>query len=118
MRRQDALDSFKATYHLGYKRKGEQEKMCKMDMIKKIEELQSWENLMEEAKAEIESIKDTIKTEMLKENSEEMEVGKYIVRYTNVTSNRFDSASFKKALPEIYKIYLKQSVSRRFSISA
>ena len=83
--------------------------MCKMDMIKKIEELQSWENLMEEAKAEIESIKDTIKTEMLKENSEEMEVGKYIVRYTNVTSNRFDSASFKKALPEIYKIYLKQS---------
>ena len=28
--------------------------MCKMDMIKKIEELQSWENLMEEAKAEIE----------------------------------------------------------------
>ena len=92
--------------------------MCKMDMIKKIEELQSWENLMEEAKAEIESIKDTIKTEMLKENSEEMEVGKYIVRYTNVTSNRFDSASFKKALPEIYKIYLKQSVSRRFSNSA
>ena len=88
--------------------------MCKMDMIKKIEELQSWENLMEEAKAEIESIK----TEMLKENSEEMEVGKYIVRYTNVTSNRFDSASFKKALPEIYKIYLKQSVSRRFFISA
>ena len=44
MRRQDALDSFKATYHLGYKRKGEQEKMCKMDMIKKIEELQSWES--------------------------------------------------------------------------
>lgn len=35
--------------------------MCKMDMIKKIEELQSWENLIEEAKAEIESIKIPLK---------------------------------------------------------
>lgn len=29
MRRQDALDSFKATYHLEYKRKGEQKKCVK-----------------------------------------------------------------------------------------
>ena len=56
--------------------------MCKMDMIKKIEELQSWENLMEEAKAEIESIKDTIKTEMLKENFDA-----YAVSFTNTGSN-------------------------------
>lgn len=92
--------------------------MSKMDMIKKIEELNAWEELMEEAKAEIEAIRDTIKAEMLANGLEEVEVGKYIVRYTNITSNRFDSATFKKVMPEVCKAYLKQSISRRFSISA
>ena len=92
--------------------------MSKMDMIKKIEELNAWEELMEEAKAEIEAIRDTIKAEMLANDVEELAVGKYIVRYTNITSNRFDSSTFKKVMPEIYKAYLKQSISRRFSISA
>ena len=87
-------------------------------MIKKIEELNAWEELMEEAKAEIEAIRDTIKAEMLANGLEEVEAGKYIVRYTNITSNRFDSATFKKVMPEVYKAYLKQSISRRFSISA
>lgn len=92
--------------------------MSKMDMIKKIEELNAWEELMEEAKAEIEAIRDILKAEMLANDVEELAVGKYIVRYTNITSNRFDSSTFKKVMPEIYKAYLKQSISRRFSISA
>ena len=92
--------------------------MSKMDMIKKIEELNAWEELMEEAKAEIESIRDILKAEMHANDVEELAVGKYIVRYTNITSNRFDSSTFKKVMPEIYKAYLKQSISRRFSISA
>lgn len=91
--------------------------MSKMDMIKKIEELNAWEELMEEAKAEIEAIRDILKAEMLANDVEELAVGKYIVRYTNITSNRFDSSTFKKVMPEIYKAYLKQSISRRFSIS-
>ena len=73
---------------------------------------------MEEAKAEIEAIRDILKAEMLANDVEELAVGKYIVRYTNITSNRFDSSTFKKVMPEIYKAYLKQSISRRFSISA
>ena len=31
--------------------------------------------------------------------------------------NRFDSTSFKKVLPDLYKAYTKQVSSRRFSIS-
>jgi predicted phage-related endonuclease len=92
--------------------------MSKTDIIRKIEELNTWESLMEEAKAEAEAIKDSIKAEMLANDTEELEAGQYIVRWTPVTANRFDSASFKKALPEVYKAYLKQSTSRRFSISA
>lgn len=93
--------------------------MTNAEMIKKVEELNKLEELIEEAKAEAEAIKDVIKGEMLANDTEEMDLdGKYIVRWTSVTSNKFDSATFKKTLPEIYKAYLKQSISRRFSISA
>ena len=87
-------------------------------IISQIEALNEWEEIIEEAKAAAEAIKDTLKAEMLERNTEELEAGQYIIRWTNVTTNRFDSASFKKNLPEIYKEYLKQSISRRFSISA
>ena len=92
--------------------------MSAIEITKKIEELKALEELIEEAKAEAEALTDSIKQEMLERNVEEMEAGQYIVRWTSVTSNRFDSANFKKALPEIYKAYLKQVSSKRFSISA
>ena len=93
--------------------------MTNAEMITKIEELKTWEALLEEAKAEAEAIRDELKAEMLNKEPEELDhAGKYIMRWTRVTSNRFDSASFKRALPDLYKAYLKQSLSRRFSISA
>lgn len=88
-----------------------------MKLAKKIEELEELEALIEEAKAEAEKLKDEIKEEMLKQNTEELIVGKHIVRWTTVLSNRFDSTAFKKVMPDVYKCYVKQSVSRRFSIS-
>lgn len=88
-----------------------------MTIEQKIEALQELEELITEAKAEAEALKDEIKEEMLKQNTEELVVGKHIVRWTTVLSNKFDSTAFKKALPEVYKAYTKQSVSRRFSIS-
>ena len=57
------------------------------------------------------------KAEMEAREVEEMIAGQYIVRYTSVLSNRFDSTAFKKVMPEIYKAYTKQVSSRRFTIS-
>jgi predicted phage-related endonuclease len=91
--------------------------MSTIDIISKIEELNELEKLIEEAKAEAEALKDEIKNEMLKQNKEEMEVGKYIIRWTSVLSNRFDSTAFKRVMPDVYKAYVKQTASRRFSIS-
>ena len=76
------------------------------------------EALIEEAKAEAESLRDEIKAEMLNRDTEELNAGQYIVRYTTVLSNRFDSTAFKRVCPEVYKAYTKQTASRRFSISA
>lgn len=91
--------------------------MSTVEISAKIEELKELEELIAEAQAEAEALKDEIKSEMLKQNKEEMEVGKYIVRWTSVLSNRFDSTAFKKVMPEVYKAYTKQVASRRFSIS-
>lgn len=92
--------------------------MTKSEIITKIEALNEWETLMDEARLEAEAIRDTLKAEMLELGTEELEAGQYIVRWTSVTSNRFDSANFKKALPEVYKAFMKQVSSKRFSISA
>ncbi len=93
--------------------------MSTNEIVTKIEELNEWEQLLEEAKEQVESIKDMLKEVMMRNNTEELDVaGKYIIRWTSVTSNKFDSATFKKELPEVYKAYLKQTLSRRFSISA
>ena len=91
--------------------------MSTIEITSKIEALKELEALIEEAKAEAEALRDEIKTEMLNRNTEEMEAGQYIVRWTPVLSQRFDSTAFKNVIPDIYKSFTKQVSSRRFSIA-
>ena len=91
--------------------------MSTIEITSKIEALKDLESLIEEAKAEAEALRDEIKTEMLIRNTEELEAGQYIVRWTSVLTQRFDTTAFKKVMPEIYKEYTKQVSSRRFSIA-
>ena len=91
--------------------------MSANEMEMKIAKLQEWEQLLEEARAEVESLKDEIKAEMLNRNAEEMTAGRYIVRWTSVLSNRFDTTTFKREHAEMYKQYMKQTASRRFSVA-
>ena len=91
--------------------------MTNAEIITKIEALNEWEALLEEAKAEADAIRDDLKAEMLSQETEELAAGQYIVRWTSVLSNRFDSTSFKKVMPEVYKAYTKQVASKRFSIA-
>lgn len=91
--------------------------MSTIEIQSKVEALRELESLVEEAKAEAETIRDEIKAEMLNRNTEELNAGQYIVRWTSVLSNRFDSTAFKKVMPEVYKAYTKSVSSRRFTIS-
>ena len=92
--------------------------MSTIDLEIKITKMQEWEALAEEAKAEAEALRDEIKAELSNRNAEKVTTGKYIVRWTSVLSQRFDSTAFKKAMPEVYKAFTKQISSRRFSVSA
>ena len=91
--------------------------MANNELLNKIEELNSWEALMEEARAEAEAIRDSLKQELLERGTEELECGKYIIRYQTITKNIFNSSAFKKALPDVYKSFIRQSTTKRFSIA-
>ena len=92
--------------------------MATNELLKKIEALNEWEALMEEAKAEAEAIRDSLKQELLMRETEELEVGQYMVRYQTIVTNHFNSSAFKKALPDVYKSFIRQGTSKRFTISA
>jgi len=92
--------------------------MSTSDLETKITTMQEWEALAEEARAEAEVLRDEIKVELTQRNAEEVTTGKYIVRWTSVLSQRFDSTAFKRAMPDVYKAFTKQVSSRRFTISA
>ena len=91
--------------------------MSTKEMVFKVEKLKELEELLEEVKAEAESVRDEIKQEMMAQDTEELEAGQYIIRWTSVLSNRFDTTAFKKVMPEVYKAYTKQVASRRFTIA-
>ena len=91
--------------------------MSTTEITTKIESLRELEELIEEAKTEAETLRDEIKAEMLNRNTEEMTVGQYIIRWTSVLSNRFDTTGFKRAYGDLYKSFTKQTASRRFTIS-
>ena len=92
--------------------------MSENTIITKIEALMEWERLMEDARAEAEALRDSIKAEMLDRGTEELTAGAYIVRWTSILSNRFDSTAFKREHSDLYKTFTKQIASRRFTISA
>lgn len=90
--------------------------MSAIEIVSKVEQLRELEALIREAEKEVEALKDEIKKEMYRRDVEEMSAGRYIVRWTNVVSNRFDSTAFKKENLGVYNKYVKQTESKRFSI--
>ena len=91
--------------------------MSQNELVAKIEALGEWEAIIEDAKAEAEALRDSIKEEMLAKETEELIAGQYIVRWTSVLTQRFDTTAFKKVMPDVYKAYTKQVSSRRFLIT-
>ena len=87
-------------------------------MIRKIETFNEVEQMIEELKAEAESIKDSIKEQMTLNDVDEMQVGDYVIRYVDVLSSRFDTKRFKDEMGcDLYKAYTKEISSKRFSIA-
>ena len=91
--------------------------MSTNEMARKIRELKELKTMADELAAEITAIEDQIKAEMTERDTEEMTVDVYKVRWTKVTSSRFDSTAFKKDMLELHAQFTKQIESRRFSVA-
>ena len=82
----------------------------------KVRELRQLQALIEEATAEAEAIKDTIKAQM--GDSEELRAGEYKVTWKAVTSSRLDSKALKAALPEVVERFTSTTTTtRRFCVA-
>ena len=80
--------------------------MSRNELVAKIEALNEWEALMEEAKAEAEAIRDSLKAELTERGVEELEAGQYIIRYTSILSNRFDRTQYPSSHTNIFRAFL------------
>lgn len=83
----------------------------------RIKKLKALEEQKKELETQIEGLQEEIKKDMESKGTEEMKVGIFIIRFTSVLSNRFDTKGFKEKYSELYKEYTKQVASRRFTIS-
>ena len=88
--------------------------MSNHELESKIRELRQLQTLIEEAQAEAETIRDTIKAHM--GDSEELRAGEYKVTWKAVKSARIDTSALKKALPDVAQAFTRETIARRFCV--
>lgn len=91
--------------------------MGTVELNSKIKELRSLRRLADDLAAEIEAITDSIKAEMTARNVDELTGDDWKATWKAITTNRIDTSSLKKELPDIAARYTKASVSRRFNLA-
>ena len=92
--------------------------MTNVELINKVDELKEIEALIEQATIQANTIKDELKAEMIERDTEDLDLGEAIIRYTSVLSTRFDTKRFKETFgEELYKAYTKEVASRRFAVA-
>ena len=89
--------------------------MSMNEMESKIRELRQLQNLIEEAQAEAEAIKDSIKAQM--GDAEELRAGEYKVTWKAVTASRLDTAALRKAMPDVASAFTRETTTRRFCVA-
>lgn len=85
------------------------------ELDQKVAELIELQAIIDEYQKKADDIKDEIKACMGDE--QEIKTEHYIVRWTKVSSNKFDQSAFKEAHPDMFESFKRISESRRFSIS-
>lgn len=82
--------------------------------IRTIKELEQQKKQTEEA---ISDLKDEIKAFMDRNKTTELAVDVFTVHWTESVSERFDSKAFRKDNEELYAEYLRETTTKRFSIT-
>lgn len=91
--------------------------MSIFELDAKVMELRDLQATIAELEAEVEAIKDTIKTKMMDEGTEELTGNGWKATWHTVTSSRLDSKKLKADHPEIFTQYSKASTTTRFTLA-
>jgi len=83
----------------------------------KVKELQELRTMEAELKAEITSIEDEIKSQMLAQNTELLTGQNCKISWKTIVTTRFDSAAFKLTYADLFQQFSKATTTRRFIIS-
>ena len=82
-----------------------------------MKELAQYTRIMEEAAATVDGLKDEIKRYMDEHNTDILTGNEHKATYKTVTSNRIDTASLKKDMPNIAAQYTKTTETKRFTFT-
>ncbi|WP_191399160.1 hypothetical protein [Flavonifractor sp. An306] len=85
------------------------------ELESKVKELRQLQALIEEATAEAEAIKDTIKAAM--GDTEELRAGEYKITWKAVNASRIDTTALRKALPDVAERFTRITTTRRFCVA-
>lgn len=81
--------------------------------IRDIRTLEAKIQELDELKKEKEAL---IKSVLDEAGIEELQIGAFTVRFTNIVRNNFNTTAFKKKYLELYNAFIKQSNYRKFTI--
>ena len=87
------------------------------EFTEKIHTIKELEQQKKQTEESINDIKDEIKAFMDKNKTSELVVDVFTVHWSESTSERFDSKAFKNDNEELYSEYLKETTTKRFSIT-
>ena len=85
------------------------------ELISLCHEYKELQRLAEELSAEMDAMKERIRSAM--DGAESVTAGEYKISDKLVTSSRIDTTALKKALPDVAAQFVKSTTARRFSIS-
>lgn len=83
----------------------------------KVSELRELRDMEAEVKSAITAIEDSLKAEMLANNTDVLAGKNCIVTWKTIVTNRFDSAAFKLTHADLFAQFSRSSTSRRFVIA-
>lgn len=91
--------------------------MSNLELTNTLRELKELKAMQEELQAEIDSLQDKIKAYMTAQAVDTLAVDIFKVSYKEVKSTRFDSTAFKKTHTDLYNLFTKETVSKRFTVN-
>jgi len=84
----------------------------------RLQKLQDLEQQIKDLEAKADDLRTEIKITMEDRETDEIKVTGFTVRWKQIISRRLDGTALKKALPDVWQTYSKETLSKRFTVTA